>query len=143
MAQNFDVVAPSVVPVIALGTNPSDQPLISGKPPSSQDPSQTHQKLYKEPNMRISRWESAQDRSKRVSGWHSPSEKTFTPQCFSYFPREMTLLDIEIWTRRHRIDDLQRRIAEQDYEANDGDIRSPSPEPIYDAKTGQRSNTRD
>ena len=55
----------------------------------------------------------------------------------------MTLLDIEIWTRRHRIDDLQRRIAEQDYEANDGDIRSPSPEPIYDAKTGQRSNTRD
>ena len=44
MAQNLkDVIAPSVVPVIALGnTNPSDQPIISGKPPSSQDPSQTH-----------------------------------------------------------------------------------------------------
>jgi hypothetical protein len=44
---------------------------------------------------------------------------------------------------RHRIDDLQRRIAVQDYEANDPDIRSPSPEPVYDAKTGLRMNTRE
>lgn len=55
----------------------------------------------------------------------------------------MSLLEIEVWMRRHRIDDLQRRISEQDYEANDADIRSPSPEPIYDSKTGLRSNTRD
>ena len=32
----------------------------------------------------------------------------------------------------------------QDYEQqNDPDLRSPSPEPIYDAKTGLRSNTRE
>ena len=44
---------------------------------------------------------------------------------------------------RHRIDDLQRRIAVSDFESNDPDIRSPSPEPIYDQKTGLRMNTRD
>lgn len=31
----------------------------------------------------------------------------------------------------------------QDYEANDPDIRSPSPEPVYDAKTGLRMNTKE
>lgn len=44
---------------------------------------------------------------------------------------------------RHRIDDLQRRIAVSDFESNDPDIRSPSPEPVYDPKTGLRMNTRD
>jgi len=44
---------------------------------------------------------------------------------------------------RHRIDDLQRRIAVSDFEANDPDIRSPSPEPEYDGKTGLRVNTRE
>ena len=31
----------------------------------------------------------------------------------------------------------------QDWESNDADIRSPSPEPIYDAKTGLRMNTKE
>ena len=30
-----------------------------------------------------------------------------------------------------------------DFESNDADIRSPSPEPVYDPKTGLRMNTRD
>ena len=30
-----------------------------------------------------------------------------------------------------------------DFEQNDPDIRSPSPEPVYDPKTGLRMNTRD
>jgi hypothetical protein len=44
---------------------------------------------------------------------------------------------------RHRIDDLQKRIAMQDWESADADIRSPSPEPIYDPKTGLRMNTKE
>jgi hypothetical protein len=44
---------------------------------------------------------------------------------------------------RHRIDDLQRRIAMQDWESADADIRSPSPEPVYDPKTGLRMNTKE
>ena len=67
----------------------------------------------------------------------------FTPQCFSYFPKDYSQLQVEIWTRRHRIDDLQKRIAIQDFEGNDPDIRSLSPEPTYDQKTGLRSNTRE
>ena len=31
----------------------------------------------------------------------------------------------------------------QDYESADADIRSPSPEPIYDPKTGLRMNTKE
>ena len=35
------------------------------------------------------------------------------------------------------------RIQAQDYEQNDADIRSPSPEPVYDSKTGLRKNPRE
>ena len=100
MAQNLrDVIAPSSSSVIAMG-GAVPIPLDNGKqssPPelargdANDDPMQTHSKLYKEPNMRISRWESPTNHKKRVSGWHSPSEKTFTPQAFSYFPRTMKL----------------------------------------------------
>jgi len=55
----------------------------------------------------------------------------------------MSHRQIEVWIRRHRIDDLQARIQAQDYEQNDADIRSPSPEPVYDSKTGLRQNTRE
>ena len=56
----------------------------------------------------------------------------------------MIFLFLIIWlTGRHRLDDLQRRLAIGDYEINDNDLRSPSPEPVYDGKTGVRVNTRD
>ena len=38
---------------------------------------------------------------------------------------------------------MQKRIAMQDWESADNDIRSPSPEPIYDPKTGLRMNTKE
>lgn len=50
---------------------------------------------------------------------------------------------MEIAIRKHRVDDLQKRLSVGDYEGNDPDVRSPSPEPIYDQKTGLRTNTRD
>lgn len=58
-------------------------------------------------------------------------------------PPHYTINEYEIWIRRHRIDDLQRRIAMNDWEMVDADVRSPSPEPIYDAKTGLRMNTKE
>ena len=61
---------------------------------------------------------------------------------FSYFPQHLHPEEIEIIIRRHRLDDLTRRIATNDFEDNDQDIRSPSPEPIYD-KFGQRLNPRE
>jgi splicing factor 1 len=38
---------------------------------------------------------------------------------------------------------LQQRLSSQTFESNDPDLRSPSPEPIYDPKTGLRQNTRE
>lgn len=68
-------------------------------------------------------------------------------------PPHFTINEFEIWISkyltlnsligRHRIDDLQRRIAVQDWESTDADIRSPSPEPVYDPKTGVRMNTKE
>ena len=51
--------------------------------------------------------------------------------------------ELEILVRRHRLDDLQRMLAIMDFETNDPDLRSLSPEPVYDPKTGVRSNTRE
>jgi splicing factor 1 len=104
---------------------------------------------------RVSRWEDDGEskepffiknfnlKGKRKSGWADPIEKNFTPQCFSYVPPHYTINEYEIWIRRHRVDDLQRRIAMNDWEMVDPDVRSPSPEPIYDAKTGLRMNTKE
>eukprot|EP00826_Nyctotherus_ovalis_P035255 TRINITY_DN3012_c0_g1_i28.p1 TRINITY_DN3012_c0_g1~~TRINITY_DN3012_c0_g1_i28.p1 ORF type:complete len:253 (+),score=56.92 TRINITY_DN3012_c0_g1_i28:139-897(+) len=44
---------------------------------------------------------------------------------------------------RHRLDDVQRILALNDFENNDPDLRSLSPDPIYDPKTGVRLNTRE
>lgn len=44
---------------------------------------------------------------------------------------------------KYRLDDLTRRLISNDYENADPDLRSPSPEPVYDSKTGLRLNTRD
>lgn len=41
------------------------------------------------------------------------------------------------------MDDLNRRINLNDFEDEDPDLRSPSPEPIYDSKTAHRLNTRE
>jgi splicing factor 1 len=36
-----------------------------------------------------------------------------------------------------------QRLQSCAFESNDPDLRSPSPEPVYDAKTGLRQNTRE
>ena len=96
---------------------------------------------------RKSRWEEDKTTSSKRgkfkgTRWGPDEEKTFTPQPFSYLPN-LPQDELEILIRRHRLDDLQRRLAIADYESNDPDLRSLSPEPIYDKKTGVRANTRE
>lgn len=77
----------------------------------------------------------------KTTKWGKPYEKTFTPIPFSYFPKDISLDNIEIVLRRSRLDDLNKRLANNNFEALDNDIRSPSPEPVYDLKTHVRLNT--
>ncbi len=95
---------------------------------------------------RKSRWEEDTASIKRGkykgTRWGPESEKTFTPQPFSYLPG-LPQEELEILIRRHRLDDIQRMLAIMDFETNDPDLRSLSPEPVYDARTGVRLNTRE
>lgn len=68
-------------------------------------------------NEYISRW--SQQQSKSSSRWGPPItdsdsniiEKSFTAQCFSHFPfHEKSVNEIEILIRKHRIDDLTKRL---------------------------------
>ncbi len=71
---------------------------------------QTKDRYYKPATMRISRWEETEEQRAKKKGWGDVADKTFTPQCFSHFPLNMSHRQVEIWIRRHRIDDLQARI---------------------------------
>ncbi len=45
--------------------------------------------------------------------------------------------------RIYRLDEIDKKLHFQDFDIHDKDTRSPSPEYIYDAKTGLRTNTRE
>ncbi|CAG9317305.1 unnamed protein product [Blepharisma stoltei] len=70
-------------------------------------------------------------------------DKTFTPPPLTHIPEFLTKDQLELILRQARIEDISRRLTANDYEIQDIEIRSPSPEPIYDPKTGQRVNTRE
>jgi len=55
----------------------------------------------------------------------------------------MNINELEILIRKHRLEDVQKRIAVGDFEINDPDLRSPSPESAYDPSTGQNINSRE
>src|SRR5688572_24275038 len=74
----------------------------------------------------------------RRSRWGAEYEKTFTPLPFTYIPDNMDPDQFDILTRKYRLDDINRRLQSNDWETIDPDLRSPSPEPIYDSKTGKR-----
>jgi len=80
--------------------------------------------------------------SSRKSRWRPASEKTFTPLPYTQIPEELDIDSFEILLRKYRLDDVNRRIQANDWENMDPDLRSPSPEPIYDSK-GHRLNVRD
>ncbi|CAI2361223.1 unnamed protein product [Moneuplotes crassus] len=76
-------------------------------------------------------------------GFNEPDEKIFTPMPFCYLPKNKTTTEIEILILRHRLEDLQKRLAVGDFEINDPDLRSPSPESAFDPHTGKQVNTRE
>ena len=79
----------------------------------------------------------------RKTRWGADYEKVFTPLSYTNIPDNIDIDTFELVIRRSRLDDINRRIGLGDYENADPDLRSPSPEPIYDKKTGQRLNTRE
>lgn len=52
----------------------------------------------------------------------------------------MNLEEVEYLIRLHRLDDLNKKQQTGFLEVPDPEIRSPSPEPIYD-QNGKRTNT--
>lgn len=88
----------------------------------------------------------------RRSRWSSDREKFFTPLPFTHIPNHLNQDEFEILISKHysllttgrqRLDDVINRLNLKDWEDEDQDLRSPSPEPIYDPKTNNRINTRD
>lgn len=100
--------------------------------------------------------EEPQKEKKRTSRWGEEWEKSFQPPIYNNIPRGMTIDDVEylmsneiiqlhlpitIHLGLHRLDEITRNLNLNDLEMGDLDIRSPSPDPIYD-KNGVRVNTR-
>jgi len=85
--------------------------------------------------------EEPQKEKKRTSRWGEEWEKSFQPPIYNNIPRGMTIDDVEYLMRLHRLDEITRNLNLNDLEMGDLDIRSPSPDPIYD-KNGVRVNTR-
>ena len=81
--------------------------------------------------------------TKRRSRWSSQYSKTFTPLPVTSIPKNIDEDTFENLLRKQRINDISNRIASGKYEDEDPDLREPSPEPIYDNKTGKRINTRE
>jgi len=78
---------------------------------------------------------------KRTSKWGEEWEKSFQPPIYNNIPRGLTIDDVEYLMRLHRLDEITRNLNLNDLEMGDQDIRSPSPDPVYD-KNGVRVNTR-
>ena len=81
-------------------------------------------------------------KSQRQSRWEPAYMKTFTPLPVSCIPDGIDVNEFENLLRKQRLNDISRRLAMNTFEDDDPDLRSPSPEPIYDSKTGKRLNTR-
>jgi splicing factor 1 len=81
--------------------------------------------------------------TKRRSRWSSQYSKTFTPLPVTSIPKNIEIDEFENLLRKQRINDISNRLSSNKYEDEDPDLREPSPEPIYDNKTGKRINTRE
>lgn len=69
-------------------------------------------------------------------------DKSFHPPAVTYLPDFLTTEQIELVLRQYRIEEISSKLTANDLELEDPEIRSPSPEPVYDPKTCQRINTR-
>src|SRR5690606_28586153 len=74
----------------------------------------------------------------RRSRWGADYEKTFTPVPMANIPPEIDPDQFEILIRKYRLEDISRRLNTNDWENADPDLRSPSPDPVYDSRSGKR-----
>ncbi|KFH18382.1 zinc knuckle domain-containing protein [Toxoplasma gondii MAS] len=96
----------------------------------------------KEKGGRKSRWERPKTKKKGDSKWGPPEDKDFLPPPYVDLPVGMTAPQMDRFLREQRFDDLQRKLANGEFEFGDPDIRPPSPPPVYD-RNGGRINTRE
>lgn len=71
-----------------------------------------------------------------ISRWGEEWQKTFNPPPLHFIPHNLSLDELEYIIRLYRLDEVTKKILLGDYANKDTDIRSPSPDPIYDGKTG-------
>ena len=79
--------------------------------------------------------------------WSSEEDKVFTPPPVTSIPKNIDINTFENLLRKNKLAEIERKISTGNYideeTDNDKDLRTPSPEPIYDPRSGQRINTRE
>jgi hypothetical protein len=79
--------------------------------------------------------------------WSSEEDKVFTPSPVVSIPKNIDINTFENLLRKKKLAEIEKKISTGNFLDeeidNDKDLRSPSPEPIYDPRSGQRINTRE
>ena len=79
--------------------------------------------------------------------WSSEEDKVFTPPPVTSIPKNIDINSFENLLRKKKLAEIEKKISTGNFVDeevdNDKDLRTPSPEPIYDPRTGQRLNTRE
>ena len=79
--------------------------------------------------------------------WSSEEDKVFTPPPVTSIPKDIDINTFENLLRKKKLAEIEKKISTGNFideeVDNDKDLRTPSPEPIYDPRTGQRLNTRE
>ena len=79
--------------------------------------------------------------------WSSEEDKSFTPPPVTSIPKGIDINTFENLLRKKKLAEIERKISTGNYIDeeidNDKDLRPPSPEPIYDPRSGIRLNTRE
>ena len=79
--------------------------------------------------------------------WSSEEDKVFTPPPVTSIPKNIDINTFENLLRKKKLAEIEKKISTGNFideeVDNDKDLRTPSPEPIYDPKSGQRLNTRE
>ena len=79
--------------------------------------------------------------------WSSEEDKVFTPSPVVSIPKNIDINTFENLLRKKKLAEIEKKISTGNFLDeeidNDKDLRPPSPEPIYDPRSGQRINTRE
>jgi len=79
--------------------------------------------------------------------WSSEEEKIFTPAPVTSIPKNVDINTFENLLRKKKLAEIEKKISTGNFVDeevdNDKDLRTPSPEPVYDPRSGQRTNTRE